>query len=412
MRNGWTGGQYSVFRVLFGAYLFVHFASLVPWGVEVFSSAGMVADPRASPLVGLFPNVLGWLDSPSFVIGLLGASATVSIAFAAGVHDRAAALWLWYVLACLFGRNPMIQNPSLPYVGWILLAHACLPSAPYGSWAARGRLDPGGRWHFPRALFLAAWAVLALSYSYSGWTKTFSESWLDGRMLGFVLENPLARDGVPRDLFLALPAWIAGGVTHAILGIELLFVAFALFRRLRIGAWAAMVVVQLGFALLLDFADLTCAMLLVHLFTFDPAWVRGASPAAVERVFYDGRCGMCHGVVRFILAEDTTARFRLSPLQGATFARTVPAQIRAALPDSFIVVGDDGAVLSRSDAIVHVLRRLGGLWRVAGALLRAVPRSWRDAAYDAIGSRRHLAASTPAALCPLTPPHLRDRFLA
>ena len=24
--NAWTGGQYSVFRVLFGAYLFVHFA--------------------------------------------------------------------------------------------------------------------------------------------------------------------------------------------------------------------------------------------------------------------------------------------------------------------------------------------------------------------------------------------------
>ena len=64
MSNGWTGGQYSVFRALFGLYLCVHFAQLLPWGAELFSRHGMLPDASASPLSRLFPNVLTWLDAP------------------------------------------------------------------------------------------------------------------------------------------------------------------------------------------------------------------------------------------------------------------------------------------------------------------------------------------------------------
>ena len=39
----WTWNQYAVFRVLLGSYLTVHFAHLLPWGVELFSSEGMLA---------------------------------------------------------------------------------------------------------------------------------------------------------------------------------------------------------------------------------------------------------------------------------------------------------------------------------------------------------------------------------
>ena len=55
--NGWTGGQYSLLRVLFGAYLFIHFAHLLPWAGELFSSAGVLADGSASPILHLFPNI-------------------------------------------------------------------------------------------------------------------------------------------------------------------------------------------------------------------------------------------------------------------------------------------------------------------------------------------------------------------
>src|SRR5437588_563445 len=85
-------------------------------------------------------------------------------------RGRAPAVLLWYVWACLHGRMPLINNPGLPYVGWLLLAHACLPPAPYGSWAARGRTDPGNGWRMPPGIFLVAWILMALGYSYSGFT--------------------------------------------------------------------------------------------------------------------------------------------------------------------------------------------------------------------------------------------------
>jgi hypothetical protein len=75
----------------------------------------------------------------------------------------------------------VISNPSLPFVGWMLLAHAFLPEAPYGSWMARGRPDPGGKWEMPPAIFAVAWIVMALGYTFSGYTKLVSPSWVDVR---------------------------------------------------------------------------------------------------------------------------------------------------------------------------------------------------------------------------------------
>src|SRR5262249_50372108 len=152
----------------------------------------------ASPILHLFPNVLALSDGPTTVAILIAVGAVLCIPFALGFHDRSAAILIWYVWACLFGRNPLIANPGLPYVGWLLLAHPALPAAPYGSWARRGLSDPGASWRMPDAIFGAAWILMALGYSYSGYTKLVSPSWREGSALHYVLEGPLARPGALR----------------------------------------------------------------------------------------------------------------------------------------------------------------------------------------------------------------------
>ncbi len=82
--NGWTGGQYSVFRCVLGFYLFIHFLHLIPWGAEVFSNSGMLADASARPLYPLFPNLLFLWDSPAVVVALLLTGAGLSVLFALG----------------------------------------------------------------------------------------------------------------------------------------------------------------------------------------------------------------------------------------------------------------------------------------------------------------------------------------
>jgi hypothetical protein len=42
-----SAGQFAVFRIIFGAYLLQHFLALLPVAAEVFSHAGVLADPRA-----------------------------------------------------------------------------------------------------------------------------------------------------------------------------------------------------------------------------------------------------------------------------------------------------------------------------------------------------------------------------
>jgi predicted DCC family thiol-disulfide oxidoreductase YuxK len=131
-----------------------------------------------------------------------------------------------------------------------------------------------------------------------------------------------------------------------------------------------------------------------------------------DLVFYDGDCGLCHRSVRWIAARDREGVFRFAPLGGETFRALVPPAERAALPDSVVVRTPEGALLLRSDGTVRVLRRLGGGWAVLGALLAAVPRALRDAAYDAVARVRGRLFARPARGCPVASPALRARFLA
>lgn len=437
--NGWTGGQYSLFRAIFGVYLFVHFAMLAPWGAELFSSTGALSDGSASPLLFAFPNMFALADGPVFVTITLVLAAVASLALAFGFYDRAAAIFLWYLWACLFGRNPLISNPGLPYVGLLLVVHALLPAAPYGSWTRRKLTDPGADWRLPQQLFVVVWVLMALGYTYSGYTKLVSPSWVNGTAIESVLNNPLARPSFLRDFMLSLPPFALNLATWGALAAELSFAPLALVRRLRPFVWAGMLSMHLGLITLIDFADLSLGMVMLHLFTFDPRWVKALVPrwnvpasltslatghtfgvvpppppvanAVPDRLFYDGNCGLCHGAVRFILAEDNQGGVvRFAPLDSDTFRAAVADNVRATLPDSMVVVTNGGDVLIRSQAWIRILARLGGVWGALALASRLVPNAVLDWAYDRVASIRKQIFAKPSDVCPILPKHLRARF--
>ncbi|MBL8862302.1 MAG: DUF393 domain-containing protein [Planctomycetes bacterium] len=128
-------------------------------------------------------------------------------------------------------------------------------------------------------------------------------------------------------------------------------------------------------------------------------------------MLYDGSCGLCHRAVRFVVARDPQGeRFRFAPLSGETARRRVPESARAGLPDSVVVVDAAGRILTRSEALLHVLWRLGGVWGLLAGAGRIVPRPLRDLAYDGVARvRRRLCAAPPSA-CPRLPPALLARF--
>jgi predicted DCC family thiol-disulfide oxidoreductase YuxK len=136
-------------------------------------------------------------------------------------------------------------------------------------------------------------------------------------------------------------------------------------------------------------------------------------PAAsnAEMLFYDGHCGLCHRAVRFVLRHDRSgSRFRFAPLQGATFQSLVPAGAQAGLPDSVVVLTQDGILLVRSNAFLHILRRLGGRWGTLASVLSVVPRPLRDVIYNLVARIRYRVFGTRLDLCPVVPRHVRARF--
>lgn len=138
--------------------------------------------------------------------------------------------------------------------------------------------------------------------------------------------------------------------------------------------------------------------------------VESGAPTA-EYLFYDGHCGLCHRAVKFVLRHDRDGKaFRFAPLQGSTFLARVTEERRVGLPDSVVVLTQDGELLVRSAAFLHIFRRLGGGWRLLAAVLSVVPRGLRDLVYDFVARVRYRVFGTRDDLCPIVPAELRARF--
>jgi len=69
-----------------------------------------------------------------------------------------------------------------------------------------------------------------------------------------------------------------------------------------------------------------------------------------------------------------------------------------------------GSLLIRSDAFVHILRRLGGGWKILAAVVAVIPKPLRDLTYDFVARTRHRVFRRPDELCPMVPASLRARF--
>ena len=268
-----SGRQFAAVRIALGAYLAIHFVSLIRWGSELFSREGALGNARLNPIYGLLPNVLARWDAPSVVTAFLIVMTGLSMLFAAGVQRRVVAVVLWYGWACLFNRNVLIANAALPYVGFLLLLTAIVPAREPWRLTLRSAGAPVGRFEMAAGVWLAAWALLAAGYAFGGAVKLLTPSWIDGTAVWHVLHGPLVRPGWTRDIALGIPVDVLAWATREVMALELLFLPLVLWRFTRPLIWLAMCLVQLGMLALVGDADLALGMLLVHAFTFDARWL-------------------------------------------------------------------------------------------------------------------------------------------
>ena len=269
----YTVRQLQIFQFVFGAYLAIHFAQLVPHATELFGRTGMIADPRWSPTYGYFPNILHWIDSSSMLLSVfLIALSGLSVVFALRLFaPRRVALLLWYGWACLLNRNVLISNPGIPYIGLLLLAFTLIKIKRQHQDERPDEDQELSTQVFPW-LYWGGWTLYALGYTISGLHKLQSPSWIDGSALHHVLRSPLSRDNALCHFLLNSNPLVLQMSTWGSLFAEISFLPLGLFYHTRKAYWLAFLALHLGVLLVVNFTDLTMGVLAMHFFLFDPRW--------------------------------------------------------------------------------------------------------------------------------------------
>lgn len=126
-------------------------------------------------------------------------------------------------------------------------------------------------------------------------------------------------------------------------------------------------------------------------------------------VLFDGVCKLCNGWARFLIRHDHDRRVRLAAVQSPEGQALLAW---AGLPlDQFdtIAVIRDRHYWERSEAVFEIIAQLPARWRPL-LLLRAIPRFFRDWAYDRIARNRYRLFGKYDT-CLLPDPDHEQRFL-
>lgn len=299
-----------------------------------------------------------------------------------GYQRTIVSLLLWYGWVCLFDRNNLISNPGIPFIGWILLCCALIPK---GEPLSLTKLKTEIKWEFPLIIFIGAWVLMSVGYTISGIDKFQSPSWRNGTAIYHLLENPLARDWWLREFILQLPEQIIKLNTWVVLSLEIFFLPLVLLKFTRKWIWLAMIGMHIGILMIVDFADLTFGVLMIHWFTFDGRWLK-SKPKQSGIVFFDGICGLCNKFIDFLLSEDKNDTLTYAPLQGDT------AKMKLSKDElenvNTIIYQEENKTYKLSDAILKILGSLGGIWKLV-IIFRIIPKFIRDKLYKYVASNRY-----------------------
>ena len=131
-------------------------------------------------------------------------------------------------------------------------------------------------------------------------------------------------------------------------------------------------------------------------------------------ILFDGRCGLCDRVVRFVLRRDRHDRFVFAPLQSPLGIELMSRHgLDARRLDTFGAVQDHGGraerVRVKGRAGIFLLRRLGGIWSLA-AVLGVLPTRLLDGVYDRV-ARNRFAWFGKLEACRVPTPAERAKFL-
>ncbi len=130
-----------------------------------------------------------------------------------------------------------------------------------------------------------------------------------------------------------------------------------------------------------------------------------------EVLFYDGGCGLCHRVVKFVLKHDHLGYFHFAPMDGTYYVERFSEAQRKELIEKVVLLFPDGTMLLGTDAILHIFEKLDAPWPSFAPAMKLVPSVLRDAAYNTVSHLRKKMFAKPPMVCPTMDPDEEKRFI-
>jgi predicted DCC family thiol-disulfide oxidoreductase YuxK len=105
-------------------------------------------------------------------------------------------------------------------------------------------------------------------------------------------------------------------------------------------------------------------------------------------IVFDGICHVCSGGMRFLERHRIEPPFKLIPMQTPQGQALLAEHgIDPKDPSTFLLL-DQGRLYTESDASIHMIAALGGVWRLV-VIARVIPRPLRDWLYRLLARNRY-----------------------
>lgn len=132
-------------------------------------------------------------------------------------------------------------------------------------------------------------------------------------------------------------------------------------------------------------------------------------------LLYDGTCGFCASIVKFVLNREHARRdLQFAHLEGPIASELMSRRPELKSEDSVIwyeraSTGQPERVLIRFAVALRVAEYIGGPWAFLAAMGRLVPSAIGNAGYDLVARHRHRIAGRDRCVIPTA--EQRPRFL-
>ena len=119
-------------------------------------------------------------------------------------------------------------------------------------------------------------------------------------------------------------------------------------------------------------------------------------------IYYDGKCGLCHFAVRFILRIDSKSKFYFSPLSNL--------DDNLKFIDS-IVLRRGNQVFYEGQSIIMIFENIENNWIYLAKVLKLIPINFLDTAYRWVSRNRAKISVKKVSSCPIIPSSYKKRFI-